>query len=153
MSAYKQQDMNKHMVALFATIKLLSQNGGRISGITVRNLMNKNNPEFYKHNPDVYKSLLSMQFVINDGGVVKIETYKGRKVSLFSMKITNNSNMQIVKPTDDTYQIKFLNGVEVGKAIVWYDLNSLTLSSNGSMEFDYDSDHTKRTLNIDDIIR
>ena len=153
MSTYKQQDMNKHMVALFATIKLLSQNGGRISGITVRNLMNKNNPDFYKHNPDVYKSLLSMQFVINDGGVVKIETYKGRKVSLFSMKITNNSNLQIVRPNDATYHVKFLNGVEVGKAIVWYDLNSLTLSSNGSMEFDYDNDHTKRTLNIDDIIR
>jgi len=152
MSTYKQQNVNKHMVALFATIKLLSQNGGRISGITVRNLMNKNNPGFYKHNPDVYKSLLSMQFVINDGGVVKIETYKGRSVSLFSMKITNNSNLQIIKPTKDSYQIKFLNGVEVGKAIVWYDLNSLTLSANGEMEFDYDSDHTKRLISIDEII-
>ncbi len=152
MNAYKQQNMNKHMVALFATIKLLAQNGGRISGITVRNLMNKNNPEFYKHNPDVYKGLLSMQFVINDGGVIKVETYKGRNVSLFSMKITNNSNFQIIKPTDDTYQLKFLNGVEVGKAIVWYNLNSLTLNVNGEMEFDYDSDHTKRVIRVDEII-
>ncbi|TAJ12104.1 hypothetical protein DMA11_14145 [Marinilabiliaceae bacterium JC017] len=152
MTVYQQLNMNRHMVALFGTLKLLSQNGGRISGITVRNLMNKNNPDFYKHNPDVYKSLLSMQFVINDGGVVKIETYKGRSVSLFYMKIKNNSNLQIVKPTDDTYQVKCLNGVEVGKAIVWYHLNSITLAGNGEMVFDYDTDHTKRSVRIDEVI-
>ena len=152
MKAYQQQNMNRHMVALFGTLQLLSQNGGRISGITVRNLMNKNNPDFYKHNPDVYKSLLSMQFVVNDGGVVKVETYKGRNVSLFSMKIKNNSNLQIVKPANDSFQIKFLNGVEVGKSIIWYDLNSITLKDTGDMEFDYDSDHTKRTVSIDEII-
>ncbi|MCU4157450.1 hypothetical protein J1N10_15845 [Carboxylicivirga sp. A043] len=152
MKAYEQQRMNRHMVALFSTLKLLSQNGGRISGITVRNLMNKHNPDFYKENPDVYKSLLSMQFVINDGGVVKVETYKGRSVPLFSMKIKNNSNLQIIKPDEDSYQIKFLNGVEVGKAIVWYNLNSITLASDGEMVFDYDTDHTRRAVNIDEVI-
>ncbi len=152
MKIYRQQDMNRHMVALFSTLQLLSQNGGRISGITVRNLMNKHNPDFYKNNPDVYKSLLSMQFVINDGGVVKVETYKGRNVSLFSMKIKNNSNLQITRPEDNSYLVKFLNGVQVGKAIVWYDLNSIALAPNGSMVFDYDTDHTKRTVSIDEII-
>ncbi|MBK3516979.1 hypothetical protein [Carboxylicivirga marina] len=152
MKVYEQQHVNRHMVALFSTLKLLSQNGGRISGITVRNLMNKNNPDFYKENPDVYKSLLSMQFVINDGGVVKVETYKGRHVSLFSMKIKNNSNLQIVKPDEETYLIKFLNGVQVGKAIVWYDLNAITFEPNGDMEFDYDTDHTKRIVSIDEVI-
>ncbi|MCG8580680.1 MAG: hypothetical protein MI866_12220 [Bacteroidales bacterium] len=152
MKGFKEQDMNRHMVALFSTLKLLSQNGGRISGITVRNLMNKHNPDFYKQNPDVYKSLLSMQFVINDGGVVKVETYKGRNVSLFSMKIKNNSNLQITRPEESNYHIKFLNGVQVGKAIVWYDLNSISLASDGSMVFDYDTDHTKRTVSIDEVI-
>lgn len=152
MKKYQQQNMNRHMVALFGTLQLLSQNGGRISGITVRNLMNKNNPDFYKQNPEVYKSLLSMQFVINEGGIVKVETYKGRHVSLFSMKIKNNSNLQIVKPTEDTFQIKFLNGVEVGKAIIWYNLNSITLGGNGDMEFDYDTDHTKQVVSINEII-
>ncbi|MBR8536019.1 hypothetical protein KDU71_10655 [Carboxylicivirga sediminis] len=152
MNNYSQQDVNRHMVALFSTLQLLSQNGGRISGITVRNLMNKHNPEFYKNNPDVYKSLLSMQFVINDGGVVKVETYKGRNVSLFSMKIKNNSNLQITRPEDNAYLVKCLNGVQVGKAIVWYDLNSIALAPNGEMVFDYDTDHTKRTVSIDEII-
>ncbi len=152
MKNYQQQDVNRHMVALFSTLQLLSQNGGRISGITVRNLMNRNNPDFYKHNSDIYKSLLSMQFVINDGGVVKVETYKGKDVSLFSMKIKNNSNLQITKPSEDTYQVKFVNGVQVGKAIVWYDLNAITLAPNGEMVFDYDTDHTKRTVSIDEIV-
>ncbi|MBS2212821.1 hypothetical protein KEM09_15495 [Carboxylicivirga mesophila] len=152
MNNYRQQDVNRHMVALFSTLQLLSQNGGRISGITVRNLMNKHNPEFYKNNPDVYKSLLSMQFVINDGGVVKVETYKGRNVSLFSMKIKNNSNLQITRPEENAYLVKCLNGVQVGKAIVWYDLNSIALAPNGEMVFDYDTDHTKRTVSIDEVI-
>lgn len=152
MKNYRQQNMNRHMVALFSTLQLLSQNGGRISGITVRNLMNKNNPDFYKNNPDVYKSLLSMQFVINDGGVVKVETYKGQNVSLFSMKIKNNSNLQITRPTEDTFEVKFLNGVQVGKAIVWYDLNAITLAPTGEMVFDYDTDHTRRTVSIDEIV-
>ncbi|TRX71545.1 hypothetical protein [Carboxylicivirga sp. M1479] len=152
MKKLEQQSVNRHMVALFSTLQLLSQNGGHISGITVRNLMNKNNPDFYKNNADVYRGLLSMQFVINDAGVVKIETYKKRNVLLFSMKIKNNSHLQISKPTSGTYELKCLNGVEVGKAIVWYPLNSITMYPNGNMVFDYDSDHTQRTVSIDEVI-
>ncbi|WP_439184144.1 hypothetical protein [Carboxylicivirga taeanensis] len=152
MRNYQQLDVNRHMVALFSTLQLLAQNGGRISGLTVRNLMNKYNPEFYKNNPEVYKGLLSMQFVVNDGGVVKVETYKGRNVSLFSMKIKNNSNLQITQPQANSYLVKCLNGVQVGKAIVWYDLNSIALAPNGEMVFDYDTDHTKRKVSIDELI-
>ncbi len=153
MNQFSDMNYDKHMVALFSALKLLSQNGGRMSGLTVRNLLNKNNPDFYKKNPKVYKGLLSMQFVMNDAGVVKIETYKEQNISLFSMKISNNSNLQIIQPKDDLYEIKFLNGVKVGKAIVWYDLNSIALNgSSGNLEFDYDSDHTKKTVNITEII-
>lgn len=152
MKAYQNMNLNRHMVALFGTLELLAQNGGRISGITVRNLMNKHNPDFYKKNPELYTSLLSMQFVVNDGGVVKIETYKGRNVSIFSMKIKNNSNLQIVKPSDHTYLVKCLNGVQVGKAVIWYDLNAITLNGNGNLEFDYDTDHTRRTVSIQEIV-
>ncbi|MCT4590836.1 MAG: hypothetical protein N4A71_23635 [Carboxylicivirga sp.] len=152
MKGYEQQGMNRHMVALFSTLRLLSQNGGRISGLTVRNLMNKHNPDFYKHNPDVYKGLLSMQFVINDAGVVKVETYQERNVSLFSMKIKNNSHLQITRPSNDVYEIKCLNGVQVGKAIVWYDLNAIKLEADGTMEFNYDTDQTRRSISIDEVI-
>ena len=152
MKAYRNMNLNRHMVALFGTLDLLAQNGGRISGITVRNLMNKNNPDFFKKNPELYTSLLSMQFVVNDGGVVTIETFKGRNVSLFSMKIKNNSNLQIIKPSTNTFLVKCLNGVEVGKAIIWYDLNAITLNGDGNLEFDYDTDHTRRTVSINEIV-
>ncbi len=152
MNNYEKQDFNKHMVGLFAAIKLLSQNGGSMSGLTVRNLLKKNNPNFRKENPDVYEGLLRMQFVANKGGVVKVETYKGKNVSLFSMRIKNNSNMQIVRTDNNAYQLKFLNGVDVGKAIIWYNLNSITLNGNGNMLFDYDSDHTKKMVKIDEIV-
>ncbi len=149
---YQKQDVNRHMASLFAAIKLLSQNGGSMSGLTVRNLLLKYNPSFRKENPDVYKGLLSMQFVANNGGVVKVETYKGEKISLLSMRIQNNSNLQILETAPDSYQLKFINGVEVGKAIAWYKLNSLSLSTNGDMLFDYDRDHTKKTVRIDEVV-
>ena len=153
MKTFTDQQYNTHMVALFSALKLLSLNGGRMSGMTVRNLLNKNNPEFYKRNPKIYEGLLRMQFVINDAGVIKVETYKGQNISLFSMKIKNNSNLQITQPDDNHYDIKFLNGVQVGKAIVWYDLNTIHLNGNtGDMVFDYDSDHTKRNVNINEVI-
>lgn len=153
MGTFTERNYDKHMVALFSTLKLLSLNGGRMSGLTVRNLLNKNNPDFYKRNPKIYEGLLRMQFVVNDAGVIKVETYKGDDISLFSMKIKNNSNLQIVQPDDDSYEIKFLNGVKVGKAIVWYNLNSISLDGqSGNMVFDYDNDHTKRIVNIQEII-
>ncbi len=149
---YKTKAYNKHMASLFAAIKILSQNGATFSGLNVRNLINKNNPDFPKNNPNMYESLLRMQFVVNKGGVVKIETYKGKKISLDAMSIQNNSNMQIIDTSSDAYKLNFLNGVEVGKAIIWYDLNSITLNKNGSLIFDYDDDHTKKEVKIEDII-
>ncbi|WP_430811320.1 MULTISPECIES: hypothetical protein [unclassified Carboxylicivirga] len=152
MNRYEQQGVNRHMIALFSTLDLLAKNGGRVSGITVRNLMNKHNPDFYKRNPSIYKGLLSMQFVINEAGVVKVETYKGQKVSLFAMRIADNSNLQIIRPDEDSYRIRFLNGVEIGKAIVWYNLNAMDLKADGRMVFDYDAERMKRSININDFI-
>ncbi len=149
---YKIKAYNKHMASLFAAIKMLSQNGASFSGLNVRNLMKTNNPNFPKNNPKMYESLLRMQFVVNKGGIVKIETYKGKKISLDAMSIQNNSNMQIINSSSDTYKLNFLNGVEVGKAIIWYDLNSITLNKNGSLVFDYDDDHTKKEMKIEQII-
>ena len=149
---YKKLAFEPKTTGIFASLKLLSQNGGSISGEVVRNLLNKHNPQFQKNNPSIYKSLSSMQFVINKGGIVKIQTESGKDISLSAMKIRNNSNMQIVKTSENSYKVAFLNGVEVGKAIVWYDLNHIDLNSKGQIIFDYDDDHTKKEMVISDII-
>jgi hypothetical protein len=152
-NTYRQVDMNQQMIALYSALELLAQNGGRISGITIRNLFNEHQPEFYKQHPDLYKNLLSLQFVMNDGGVVKVETYQGRDVSLLGIKIRNNSNLQIVKPTDTSFQIKFLNGAEMRKAALWYPLNSVIFEADGQLLFDYNSDHSKGVAHLDDLLK
>ncbi len=152
MDEYKKLAFEPKTTGLFASLKLLSQNGGSISGDVVKNLLNKHNPEFQKNNPSIYKSLSSMQFVINKGGIVKIQTENGKNISLSAMRIENNSNMQIVKTSENSYKLSFLNGVEVGKAVVWYDLNYINLNSDGKLTFDYDDDHTKKEMAISDII-
>ncbi|NOQ24134.1 MAG: hypothetical protein GQ564_02130 [Bacteroidales bacterium] len=152
MNEYKKLAFEPKATGLFASLKLLSQNGGSISGDVVKNLLNKHNPGFKQSNPSIYKSLSSMRFVINEGGIVKIQTENGKDISLSSMRIENNSNMQIVKTSEKSYKLSFLNGVEVGKAIVWYDLNYINLKSDGKLTFDYDDDHTKKEMVISDII-
>ncbi len=149
---YKAKAFHKQMAGLFATIKLLSQNGGSISGTVVQRLLSKNNPEFSEKNPAIFKSLMRMMFVVNNGGIILIQTRNGKKISLAAMKIENNSNMQIVKTSESSYKLKFLNGVEVGKAIVWYDLNFISMRSNGELIFDYDDDHTKKEVAISEIV-
>lgn len=149
---YKQLAFEPKATGIFASLKLLSQNGGSISGEAVRNLINKNNPAFQQKNPNIYKSLSSMRFVVNKGGIVKIQTENGKDINLSAMKIKNESNMQIVKTSENSYKLSFLNGVEVGKAIVWYDLNFINLTSDGKLVFDYDDDHTKKEMAISDII-
>jgi len=149
---YKKLAFEPKTTGIFASLKLLSQNGGNISGTVVKNLLNKHNPEFQKNNPSIYKSLSSMQFVINKGGIIKIQTENGKDISLSAMRIENNSNMQIVKTSDKSYKVAFLSGVEVGKAIVWYDLNHIDLNSDGKIIFDYDDDHTKKEMSISEII-
>ena len=149
---YKKLAFEPKTTGLFASLKLLSQNGGSISGDVVKNLLNKHNPDFKQNNPSIYKSLSSMHFVINKGGIVKIQTENGKNISLSAMRIENNSNMQIVKTSDTSYKLAFLNGVEVGKAIVWYNLNYIILNSDGKITFDYDNDHTKKEMAISEII-
>ena len=152
MNEYKKMDFEPKTTGLFASLKLLSQNGGSISGDVVKNLLNKHNPKFEQNNPGIYKSLSSMRFVINKGGIVKIQTENGKDISLSAMRIENNSNMQIIKTSEKSYKLSFLSGVEVGKAIVWYDLNHINLNSEGKLIFDYDDDHTKKEMVISDII-
>ncbi|HAF30662.1 MAG TPA: hypothetical protein DCG75_16595 [Bacteroidales bacterium] len=152
MDEYKKLAFEPKTTGLFASLKLLSQNGGSISGDVVKSLLNKHNPDFQKNNPAIYKSLSSMQFVINKGGIVKIQTENGKNISLSAMRIENNSNMQIVKTSEQSYKLSFLNGVEVGKAVVWYDLNHINLNSDGKIVFDYDDDHTKKEMVISEII-
>ncbi len=151
-TSFQQQEFNKKIAPLFAALEVLSQNGGSISGLNIRNLIRKNNPDFSKLNPEIYEGLLRMQFVINEGGVINVKTYKSQNVSLFSMRIQNNTNLQIIKNDKNDYSLKLMNGVDVGKAFIWYKLNNITLKSSGDMTFDYDDDHTKKMVSIEDIV-
>ncbi|MCK5906661.1 MAG: transglutaminase domain-containing protein, partial [Flavobacteriales bacterium] len=152
MNKYIELKFDPKMAGVFASIKLLSQNGSSISGDDIKSLLDNNTPNFKNNNPSLYKSLSRMKFVINKGGIVKIQTQNGKDVSLDAMNIENSSNMQIIKVSENTYKLKFLNGVEVGKSFIWFDLNSVTLHNDGTIIFDYAKGHTKKEVSISSII-
>lgn len=152
MNAFRNLNYNARVTGLFASLRYLSQDGKSISGTTVQNLLNKHNPSFRRKNPKMYQSLRDLKFVINQGGVIHIEILNGEKVVLNMMSIRNNSNIQIIRASSDSYKIRILDGVKVGKAFVWYDLNSIVLKPDGYLVFDYDTDHSKKEVPMDDII-
>ncbi|MFO8128335.1 MAG: hypothetical protein R6T99_00340, partial [Bacteroidales bacterium] len=51
-------------------------------------------------------------------------------------------------PSGDA-QINVLSGIEVGKLVVWFNLNFIRMFKlNGDLLFDYDSDHTQKLMNL-----
>jgi hypothetical protein len=68
---------------------------------------------------------------------------------LDKIKISDGTRLKTtVFPSGDS-RVDILNGVKVGKAIVWFNLNYIRLfRSNGNVLFDYDTDHSQTMLNL-----
>ncbi len=61
--------------------------------------------------------------------------------------------MRVIPLSDGNQKIEVINGIEVGKLFVWFDLNYVKLfKENGDMLFDYDDDHSHARVNITDDI-
>jgi hypothetical protein len=85
----------------------------------------------------------------NEEGIIQVQTNNGKSVSFDKIKINNNARLRITSLQDGNEQIDMLSGMQVGKAFIWYNLNFVRLMRhNGDMIFDYDTDHTRKTVNM-----
>jgi hypothetical protein len=85
----------------------------------------------------------------NEGGIVTIRTEEAKPVVIDRMKIADNTKLKINPLPNGDARFEILNGIKVGKAVIWYRLNYVRLfRSNGNILFDYDSDHTQTTMNM-----
>ena len=78
-----------------------------------------------------------------------MKTENGKPITFEKIKISNDARVKIVTLPNGDARIDVLSGVKVGKAIIWFTLNSVRLfRSNGNLLFDYDNDHTQALLNM-----
>jgi len=144
-----ENNCEKTIAGLFAAINLIKLNNIAISGKEIQQAFNLYNPGFRKNAPTVYERLGKMQMVKNEGGIVTIRTEEAKPVVIDRMKIADNTKLKINPLPNGDARFEILNGIKVGKAVIWYRLNYVRLfRSNGNILFDYDSDHTQTTMNM-----
>jgi len=139
---------NKAIAGLVAAINFTKTNGNSISGETIQKALNKYNPEFKNTSPNIYKRIGGLQFLKNLQGIITIKTEDSKDVSFDKIKIKNNSKIKTIEYKSGNIDINILSGINVGKAIIWYDLNYIRLyKKDGNLLFDYHDD-TQKTLNL-----
>lgn len=137
------------IAGVFSVMNLIKLTGIKISGEDVKKAFDKYNPGFKKLYPEIYENIGKINFMLNNDGIIKLETVDGGAAYIDKLKIVSGSTLKIVSFENGDAQIDVLSGIAVGKLVVWFDLNFVKLYKlNGNLLFDYDSDHTQKVMNI-----
>jgi hypothetical protein len=137
------------IAGIFGAISLIRLNDFMLSGITVQQAFNKYNPDFKKKAPKMFECMGRLSILKNINGIITVQTQDQKPVVLDKIKITDGTRLKISFLPNGDARIDILNGVKVGKAIVWFTLNYIKLYRvNGNVLFDYDSDHSQVTMNV-----
>lgn len=134
---------------MFAVINLINSSAVALPGSEAQKALNKYNPNFKKVSPNIYESIGHIQFIKNSEGIVTIKIDNGGEVSFKTLKVDNNARFKVSSFNSGNSKVDVLNGVRIGKSIIWYDLNAVKLFKTGDMIMDYDIDHTKIRMRVD----
>ncbi len=144
-----QSGYDKGVAGLFAVFQMLTDFESKLTGQVVQATLDKYNPSFKTKSPALYKSLTVVEFLKNSNGIVTLRTMDNKYLEFDMLKVKNESNMKMVYTPEGDARIDFISGAKVGKAIVWFPLNSITvIKKTGDLIFDYAKDHSKSNMNI-----
>ena len=145
------QEYERSIAGLFSVVNHVKYNGIKVTGDLAQQALDKYNSEFKTKYPSVYESIGKINFLLNDDGIVVLETINGKSLTIDKLKISNESTIKISSFSGGDAQIDILSGISVGKVFIWFDLNYVRLfKQTGDLLFDYDSDHTQTVMNLKD---
>ena len=149
------ENCDQNIAGLFAMLNHVKYTGFRISGEDVQMAIDLNNPEFKNEYSELYNSIGKIILVLNNDGIVMVETQNGKSIFIKEMKIKDGSQLKLTSFESGDAQIDILSGVSVGKIFIWFDLNFVKMyRNNGNMLFDFASDHLQKMMNFkEDILR
>ncbi|MBU2652351.1 MAG: hypothetical protein KKA81_15595 [Bacteroidetes bacterium] len=144
-----QQKYERTIAGLFAVTNLMNYAGYKISGRDAQMALDRYNPSFKSRYKSIYENMGKINMIVNNNGIVNIQTSDGSSITIDKVKINPGARIQVSKFDNGDAQITILEGIVVGKMVVWYDLNFVRLyRQSGDMLFDYDSDHTQKVMNL-----
>ena len=139
---------NNSIAGLFAVFNLIKNNGMSLAGKDAQKALDNYNPSFKQKSPDIYENIGKINFVKNDDGIISLQTHT-KHVSFSNIRVDNNAKIKIISLKNGNDKVDVISGIRVGKMFVWFDLNSIELNRySGNLLFDYDSDHTLKTVNM-----
>ena len=140
---------DKGAAGLFAAFTVLTEFESKLSGKVIQQTLDKYNPTFKTKSPTLYKSFGIVEFLKNANGIITLRTLDNQYMEFDKLKVRNDANMKMIQTPDGDARIEFISGAKVGKAIVWFPLNSITIGkTSGDLIFDYSKDHSKSSMNL-----
>ena len=140
---------DKGAAGLFAAFTMLSDFESKLSGKYVQEALDKYNPNFKSKSPNLYKNFGVVEFIKNANGIITLHTINNQFLELDKMKVNSDANMKMFITPEGDVRIEFISGAKVGKAFIWFPLNSITvMKKNGNLIFDYSKEHSKSSINI-----
>ena len=123
-----------------------------LSGKTMQRNLTDNNPSFSTASPELYNQFGNIELIKNGFGILTVRTNNHEPVVLNTVKLENNSKLKISVYSTGNAVIEFLSGSQYGNEQAWMPLNSIKLyRTSGELTFDYDTDHTHKTVNAGDV--
>ena len=139
----------KNIAGLFAVLNHVKYSGIEILAADIQEAFDKYNPGFKQKYPDIYNSLKRVNVMINDDGIISVETEDGKSAVFDKLKINDGAQLNITTFESGDAQINVLTGCVVGKMMIWFDLNYIKLlRKNGDLLIDYDTDHSQKLVNL-----
>lgn len=140
------------IIGILSFIDLINSINSSLQGSTIQNEINTGNPDFKSNSPKVYEQLANVEFIRNGQGIVTVRTNDGNPVDFNRFKLYNNSKFKISVFNSGNAQVDFLSGSEYNDEQTWLPLNTIKLyKTSGNVLFDYDIDHTQKTINAKNV--
>ncbi len=143
------ENYNQSIAGLFAMLNHVKYTGFSMSGQDAQKALDLNNPDFKNQYVPLYEGIGKINFVLNEDGIINIETEKGKSVLFRELKITDKSQLKVTQYENGDALLEVLTGIKVGKLFLWFDLNSVKMyKENGNMLFDFAADHYRKMMNF-----
>jgi len=144
---------NPAIAGIAAVLNTLKIPGTEIRGSQLTALLNQYNPGFSTLNSRFFNAIGQIERFRNENGIISIRTVGQKSINLTGINLMNNARINLDHFGNGDISIGIISGIDAGANGTWLPLNNILLDiSSGNMIFDYDSDHTLRTVNFNRII-
>ena len=144
---------NPAVAGIAAILHLLENPGVEIRGSLLMSLLNQYNPSFRSLNSQLYNALAQIDLIRNENGNISIRTIGQKSINLSGIKMTSNALIKLDHFGNGDISIGIISGFEAGNGGNLIPLNNILVDvSSGNLIFDYDSDHTLRTIDLNRLL-